>query len=149
MLEVFNFICQLAPAAHEFQISLFGFWVLGFLRRNGTFDGFDPEPFRPCRHRRQRATISDVPVVGAPRGGRMSAFGTKGRLSMRCNKTRARTVETDLSNGGFLIMGRNSTSDVTQAERELEETRGLVQQQFGIVKRLKRLDADTKERSVC
>jgi hypothetical protein len=71
-----------------------------------------------------------------------------GRLSMRCNKTRARTVETDLSNGGFLIMGRNSTSDVTQAERELEETRGLVQQQFGIVKRLKRLDADTKE-AIC
>jgi hypothetical protein len=45
MLEVFNFICQLAPAAHEFQISIFGFRVLGFLRLNGTFDGFDPEPF--------------------------------------------------------------------------------------------------------
>jgi hypothetical protein len=68
MLEVFNFICELAPAAHEFQISIFGFPVLGFLGRNGTFDGFDPEPFWPCRHRRQRAKIFDVPVVRAPRG---------------------------------------------------------------------------------
>jgi hypothetical protein len=66
MLEVFNFICQLAPAAHEFQISIFGFRVLGFLRRNGTFDSFDPEPFWPCRHRRQRAKIFDVPVVHMP-----------------------------------------------------------------------------------
>ena len=68
MLEVFNFVCQLAPAAHEFQISLLGLGVWGSLRRNGTFDGFDSEPFRSCRHTRQRAKILDVPVVRAPRG---------------------------------------------------------------------------------
>ncbi len=46
-------------------------------------------------------------------------------------------------------MDRNSPSAViTQAERELEETRGLVEQQFRIVKRLKRLHADTKD-AIC
>ena len=46
-------------------------------------------------------------------------------------------------------MDRNSPSAViTQAERELEETRGLVEQQLKIVKRLKRLRADTKD-AIC
>lgn len=34
---------------------------------------------------------------------------------------------------------------ISQAERELDETKGLVEQQYRIVKRLKRLGADTKE----
>jgi hypothetical protein len=59
------------------------------------------------------------------------------------------TVETNYSSGGFLIMNRNSPSAViTQAEHELEETRGLVEQQFRIVKRLKRLGTDTKD-AIC
>jgi hypothetical protein len=42
---------QLALVAHEFQIGLFGFRVLGLLRRDETSGGFDPESFRSCRHR--------------------------------------------------------------------------------------------------
>jgi hypothetical protein len=61
---MFNFVCQLAPSAHEFQISFFGCQVLGFLGRHVTFDSFDAEPFRSCRHSRQREEIFDVPVVG-------------------------------------------------------------------------------------
>ena len=38
-----------------------------------------------------------------------------------------------------------SSELVDQAERELDETKVLVQQQFGIVNRLKRLGADRKD----
>jgi len=46
-------------------------------------------------------------------------------------------------------MDRTSPADViTQAERELAETKSLIEEQYGIVKRLKRLGADTKE-AIC
>jgi len=85
VLEVFNFVCQLVPAAHEFQISLFGFRVLSFLRRNEQFDGFNPEPLGSCRHPRQRGKIwafQSVPDVRfwqrtSRRAQSISAFGGK------------------------------------------------------------------------
>jgi hypothetical protein len=61
---MFNFVCKLAPVAHQFQISFFGCQVLSFLRRHVTFDSFDPKAFRSCRHPRQREEIFDVPVDG-------------------------------------------------------------------------------------
>jgi hypothetical protein len=44
-----------------------------------------------------------------------------------------------------LMEGKPSPELVDQAERELDETKVLVQQQFGIVNRLKRLGADCKD----
>jgi hypothetical protein len=44
-----------------------------------------------------------------------------------------------------VMEGKPSSELVDQAERELEETKVLVQQQFGIVNRLKRLGADCKD----
>jgi hypothetical protein len=50
---------------------------------------------------------------------------------------------TDDGDDGFSHM---TTSELEQAERELAEITGLIDEQFGIVTRLKRLGADTAER---
>jgi len=41
--------------------------------------------------------------------------------------------------------GKPQSVAINQAERELDETNGLVTQQYRIVKRLKQLGADTKD----
>ena len=42
-------------------------------------------------------------------------------------------------------MDRESRSELISAERELDEAKGLVEQQYGNVKRLKRLGVDSRE----
>jgi hypothetical protein len=63
----------------------------------------------------------------------------------QCNKARARIVGTDDKVVSFCAMGPKPVLDlIKQAERELAETSVLVDEQVGIVRRLKRLGADTK-----
>jgi hypothetical protein len=63
----------------------------------------------------------------------------------RRNKTKCRLLKPDRNVSRFDDM-RNSQADaISQAERELDETKGLVKQQYRVVKRLKQLGADTKE----
>jgi hypothetical protein len=64
---------------------------------------------------------------------------------MRCSKIHARGVETDSSDSSFCCMNGKPASELEQAERELAEINSLIDEQFGIVARLKRLDADTAE----
>jgi len=45
----------------------------------------------------------------------------------------------------FHDMRHSQPDAISQAERELDETKRLVKQQYRIVKRLKQLGADTKE----
>ena len=55
-------------------------------------------------------------------------------------------METVFLQNHFDVMeGKPSSELVNQAERELDETKILVRQQFGIVNRLKRLGADCKD----
>jgi hypothetical protein len=55
-------------------------------------------------------------------------------------------VETVFLQNHFDVMeGKPPSELVNQAERELDETKILVRQQFGIVNRLKRLGADCKD----
>jgi hypothetical protein len=66
--------------------------------------------------------------------------------ALRRSKNRDRIVETVFVQNHFDVMeGKPSSELVDQAERELDETKVLVQQQFGIVNRLKRLGADCKD----
>ena len=61
-------------------------------------------------------------------------------------KTKCRLLKPDDNQSRFRDMqSRPRSDDISQAERELDETKGLVKQQYRIVKRLKRLEADTKE----
>jgi hypothetical protein len=66
-------------------------------------------------------------------------------LSVRCNKFRTRGVETDSTDSSFYCMNRKPVSELEEAERELVEINALIDEQFGIVVRLKRLEADTAE----
>jgi len=50
MLKPFDFIRKLTPAAHEFQIGLFGFRVLSSLRCNRAFYRLYSEPLRSRSH---------------------------------------------------------------------------------------------------
>lgn len=55
-------------------------------------------------------------------------------------------LKPDDSQSRFCDMQTNRRSEaISRAERELDETSGLVTQQYRIVKRLKRLGADTRE----
>jgi hypothetical protein len=71
-------------------------------------------------------------------------------LATRARRAAAKTncglLKPDVAQSGFRDMqGKAQSEDISQAERELDETKGLVKQQYRIVKRLKRLEADTKE----
>jgi hypothetical protein len=50
-----------------------------------------------------------------------------------------------LDYSGFCDMKSRSRSELISAERELNETKALIDQQYGIVKRLKWLGADNRE----
>jgi hypothetical protein len=61
-------------------------------------------------------------------------------------KTNCRVLKPHCSQSRFRDMQNNPRSEaISRAERELDETNGLVTQQYRVVKRLKRLGADTKE----
>jgi hypothetical protein len=60
-------------------------------------------------------------------------------------KTKCRLLKPDQNASRFHDMRHVQPTAIRQAERELDETKGLVIQQYRIVKRLKQLGADTKE----
>jgi hypothetical protein len=64
---------------------------------------------------------------------------------MRRSKIRVRGVEPDSSDRSFRCMNVKPASEFEQAERELTEINALIDEQFGIVARLQRPDADTAE----
>ena len=67
MLEALDFVGQVAPIPHQFQISFFGRRVICFLRCDITFQRLYPEPFRSSRHPDQRGAIAPVPYIRAKR----------------------------------------------------------------------------------
>jgi hypothetical protein len=58
------------------------------------------------------------------------------------------SVETDHRQNSFRHMKSNAASELERAARELVETKRLADQQNGIVARLKRVGADTKQ-AIC
>jgi hypothetical protein len=60
-------------------------------------------------------------------------------------KTKCRLLKPDRNLSRFDDMTHSQADAISQAERELDESKGLVKQQYLVVKRLKQLGADTKE----
>ncbi len=65
---------------------------------------------------------------------------------LQCSKNQIFLVETDYNHSSFGDMETQSPSElVDQTERELAEIKGLIDEQYGIIVRLKRHGAETKE----
>ena len=61
VFEALDLVGQLAPVPHQFQISVSGFRVFCFLRRDVAFRRLYPKQFRSRRHQNQRGATGPVP----------------------------------------------------------------------------------------
>jgi hypothetical protein len=79
----------------------------------------------------------------------LAEFSANQRGVKYCPKNHVPIVETEYSKASFRIMEDKSRSElISDAERELAETKVLVDEQYATVRRLKRIGANTKQ-AIC